>query len=364
MQFGAGNFLRAFVDVFVDRANALGQGVGRVLVVQSTPGARAAQLNAQGGRYHVLTRGIEKGQEVDRVDEVASISRALVAAEQWEEVLAAARSPELRFVVSNTTEAGLVLEEKEPPLGAGVPWSFPAKLLDVLRARFEAGLAGLAILPCELVEENGQVLRGLVLEQARRWGLDAETARWVGEECRWCDTLVDRIVSGRPAEHPLLASDPLLTVAEPYALWAIAAPGGLDFCEDAAIRVVDDVTPYALRKVRLLNGAHTALVCRALPEGKVMVRQALEDEKTRAWLERLLFEELLPPVEDRVEGGRAFAGAVLERFANPFLEHKLQDIALHHDTKVQTRLLPTYNEYLQTQGRQPPLLTEILQPHL
>ena len=362
LQFGAGNFLRAFADVVIDRANRGRRPAGRAVVVQSTPGPRAELINRQGGAYYVVTRGIEGGETVDRVERVAPLSRALVAADQWRQVLEVGRSPALRLVVSNTTEAGLALDGDEPPAGEGAPRSFPAKLLAVLLARREAGLGGLAVLPCELVEGNGDLLYGLVLEQARAWGVGDPALDWLRTECSWPNTLVDRIVSGRPAEHPLLAEDELLTVAEPYALWAIEAPG-LDFVDDPAVRLVDDVEPYALRKVRLLNGAHTGLVCRA---GGAFgtVREAVGDAGVRGWLETLLYEELLPPVRGRVEGAEEFAGQVLERLANPFLDHRLADIALHHGTKVGTRLLPTYREFVETQAREPALLAEILRPYL
>lgn len=362
LQFGGGNFLRAFADVFIDRANRGPRPVGKAVVVQSTPGPRAEWINAQAGSYHVVTRGIEAGETVDRVERVAPLSRALVAATQWQQVLEVGRSPALRLVVSNTTEAGLALDDDEKPSGKGVPRSFPAKLLAVLLARREAGLGGLTVLPCELIEGNGDLLYRLVLEQAHAWRVEDAALDWLKNECRWPNTLVDRIVSGRPAEHLLLAEDQLLTVAEPYALWAIEAPG-LDFVDDPAVRLVDDVAPYALRKVRLLNGAHTALVCRAGGRFET-VRQAVEDAAVRGWLETLLYQELLPPINGRVDGAEAFAGQVLERLANPFLDHRLADIALHHETKVGTRLLPTYREFKETRGSEPALLAEILTPYL
>jgi tagaturonate reductase len=361
LQFGGGNFLRAFADVFIDRTNQGPRPVGKVVVVQSTPGPRSEWINQQGGSYHVVTRGIEQGQTVDRSERVASISRALEAAGQWPQVLELAQSPALRFVVSNTTEAGLALDADEPALG-GTPRSFPAKLLAVLLARRQAGLDGLTVLPCELVENNGDTLRGLVLRQGREWGVEEAALDWVKTACRWPNTLVDRIVSGRPAEHPLLDEDKLLTVGEPYALWAIQA-ADLGFVEDPAVRMVKDVEPYALRKVRLLNGAHTALVCKAGDQFET-VRQAVADVGVRAWLEKLLLEELLPPVEGRIEGGAEFAAQVLERFANPFLDHRLADIALHHETKIGTRLLPTYGEFKEAFGQEPPLLAALLQRYL
>ena len=360
LQFGCGNFLRAFADLFVHEANLAGAAAGRVVAVQSTDSNRAGLLNAQGGRYHVCARGLEHGQEVDRVQEVGSISRALVARENWEALLDVARSPDLRSVISNTTEAGYALAETDRP-GGGAPDSFPAKLLLVLQARFEAGLPGLTVLPCELVEQNGDRLLELVLEQAGIWDLDAALIRWLGTEVRWRNTLVDRIVSGRPDSHPLLAEDALLTAAEPFALWVIEADEGAPPPIDhPALELTENVAPFLLRKVRILNGAHTALVCRALPRGIETVREAVAHADVGPWLRRLVFEEIVPTLEGQVEAPRRFAEQALERFANPFLEHRLKDIALHHEAKVKVRLAPTREAFEERFGRPPELLSDIL----
>ena len=176
LQFGGGSFLRAFADVFVHEANAGGAAVGRVVVVQSTEGNRAALLNAQGGRYHVVFRGLAEGEEIDRTLAVRSISRALFAKSEWANVMDVARSPALRMVISNTTEAGYSLVDEDDP---EMPRSYPARLLCVLQARYEAGLAGLTVLPCELVEPNGELLQGLVLAQAEAWRVDTGFQDWI-----------------------------------------------------------------------------------------------------------------------------------------------------------------------------------------
>src|SRR5918995_2228795 len=220
LQFGSGRFLRAFADVFIDQANRQGQNVGRVVLVQSTGGERADALARQGGKYHVVIRGLENGQVVDRVEEVGCLSRALVAASHWGEVRDVARSPDLRFVLSNTTEAGYALDESDTPESAP-PKSFPAKLLLLLKDRFDARLPGLTIVPCELMEGNAELLRGALLGLAERWGLPPTFREWVSADCVWVPTLVDRIVSGTPKDHPLLATDPMLIVAEPFAFWAM-----------------------------------------------------------------------------------------------------------------------------------------------
>jgi tagaturonate reductase len=360
LQFGSGRFLRAFADLFIHQANEQGQKVGRVVIVQSTGDDRAGALGRQGGRYHVVVRGLEDGRVVDRVEPVASVSRALAANSQWDEVCALARSPELRVILSNTTEAGYNLDPADRPTDAP-PHSFPAKLLAVLQRRFEAGRPGLTIVPCELRDRQADLLRGVVLDLARDWGLPEDLRRWLGAECVWLNTLVDRIVTGTPREHPLLAEDALLTVCEPYALWAIENRLGADrFLHQPSVVWTPDVQPYFLRKVRILNGAHTALLVKAWPRGFRTVREAVLDQQLGPWLERLLFEEVVPVLEGRVEGPQAFARQTLERFKNPFVEHKLADIAVNHAAKVPVRLVPTRDEYRARFGRTPPLLEEVL----
>lgn len=363
LQFGGGNFLRAFADVFIDEANQGATPVGQIVVVQSTASRRAALLNAQGGRYHVVMRGIVDGQPVDDVQAVASISRGLVAQEEWPAVLAVATAPQLRLIISNVTEAGYGLDEADTQYLSNMdaPVSFPAKLLAVLYARYQAGQPGVTVLPCELLDHNADRLLTLLLQQAALWALPVPFLAWLQTEVYWINTLVDRIVSGKPADHPLLASDPLLTVAEPFAQWVVEGAGReRDLFVHPALIVVADVERYALRKVRLLNGAHTALVSKALPMGIVTVREGVNHPEVGPWLRRVLFEEIVPTVADRVDGAEEFAAQVLERFANPFLDHKLADIALHHETKVQVRLLSTYHDYLAQRGTPPPLLHALL----
>jgi tagaturonate reductase len=358
LQFGAGRFLRAFADLFIHQANEEGQAVGRIVVVQSTGDDRAAALNRQQGRYHVAVRGYENGAVVDRVEASASISRALVASNQWDEVRALARSPELRIVLSNTTESGYNLDPADKPTDAP-PRSFPAKLLAVLRERFESGQSGLTIVPCELREHNADLLRGLLLQLARAWALPAALGDWLEKKCVWLNTLVDRIVVDPPADHPLRAEDAMLAVCEPYALWAIQQKT-TPFLRHPAVVWTPDVQPYFLRKVRILNGGHTALLIKAWPRGFRTVRDAVLDPELGAWLERLLFEEVVPVLEGRVEGPAEFARQVLDRFRNPFFEHQLASIATHHAAKVQVRLTPTREEYQAKFDRTPPLLQEVL----
>jgi tagaturonate reductase len=359
LQFGAGNFLRAFADLFIEQANRAGSPVGRIVVVQSTASGRGDTLNARGCRYQVAVRGFSGGKVVDELESVASISRAVTASAAWPEVLAFAASRDLRIILSNTTEAGYVLAADEGPRGALAPVSFPAKLADVLWTRWSARREGVTILPCELHEQNATKLRVLVESQLRAWSAPEALFAWIAAECRWINTLVDRIVPGTPKDHPALAGDPLLISAEPFAFWAMETSELPPFSHPAIV-TAEDISPYYLRKVRILNGAHTALVAYAMPRGIKTVREAVENPEVGAWLRRVLDEEIVPVLEGRVEDPAGFARTTLERFLNPFLEHQLSAIALNHAAKIEVRLRPTLREYEARFGCPAPLLTAAL----
>ena len=357
LQFGGGRFLRSFVDLFVEQAREEGQDVGDIVVVQSTVSSRAEYFNNQSNGYHVLIRGIVDGHHVERVEQVRVVRRAIVADEAWEEVQSLALQESIKWIVSNSTEAGYALELDD---SIAKPRSFPAKVTSTLFARYNAGLSGMKILPCELLTENGKRLYELVSKQAETWKLSEDFFNWLASECIWADTLVDRIVSRPPLDHPLFEQDRLLAVAEPFAFWGIQAKDEMPFFPHPSISIVDDLTPYATRKLRILNGAHTALVCRAMPLGFVTVREAMEDGATRSWLEQLLFEEIVPVVEKTTTDAKDFAGSVLDRLANPYLDHKFADISLYHETKIKTRLKPTYEDFIRLRGYAPALLEEML----
>jgi tagaturonate reductase len=361
LQFGTGRFLRAFVDRFVQQANDDGQNVGQVVVVQSTGGERAGLLQKSDAGFHVVVRGYENGQLIDRVEKVQSISRALTASDAWPVVLDVARSGDLRFIVSNATEAGYVLDEADA-VDSSPPRTLPAKLAQVLWARFQAGAPGVTLLPCELIERNAVRLLDLVRTQADRWRLPADFRTWLGEQCLWLSNLVDCIVTPGPADHPLSASDPLLTSAEPYALWAVEKPAGRDakLFVHPAIKLVDDLLPFYLRKVRILNGLHTAMTAKFLPAGFETVQDVLKNATACKWLRSLLYEEIIPTIAYRVDDTAEFADETWDRFRNPFLRHRLSDIAANHAAKAQVRLQPTHDEYVKLFNRPPKRLAEAL----
>ncbi len=362
LQLGAGRFLRAFADRFIHQANEAGQKVGRVVVVQSTPGKRAELLNQQPDGYDVLVRGYQEGNTIDRVEHVNSISRALVATEQWPQILEFARSPDLRYIISNSTEAGYALENSDQ-LDSTPPQCMPAKLTRLLWERFQAEQAAPVILPCELFERNASRLVELIAEQIRSWSLPADFEDWVRKECWWLDNLVDCIITDAPTDHPLAAKDKLLVVAEPYFLWAIEKPADREppLFTHPAIHVVDDVTPFYLRKVRILNGLHTAMVAKFLPLGFETVLDVMQNRDALNWVRGILFEEILPALAYRVDDTAQFASQTLDRFCNPFSKHRLEVISLHHADKVKLRLETTRSEYQKLFSKQPRRLVEAIE---
>lgn len=360
LQFGSGRFLRAFADLFIHEARASGQDIGRVVVVQSTGDGRARLFNGQNGRYRICVRGIRDGRRINESVRVESVSRAVSAADDWEAVLDAGRDPTTEYILSNASETGYDVPESERLEGAP-PVSFPGKLLAVLLARYENGGAPVTVIPCELIDGNAGVLRRLVRALGRQRRLGDGFLDWMEERVAWLHTLVDRITIQPPPGFPNPDGDGLLALTEPFAFWALEdRPGAAPFIEHPAIMRTQDVRPYALRKVRVLNGAHTALVCRAMPLGIRTVREAVDHAETGPWLRELMLEEIVPALPDDVEDARSFAEDCIERFRNPFLDHQLESIAVAHETKVKLRLVPTFEAYVDRFQCKPPLLSTLL----
>ena len=238
----------------------------------------------------------------------------------------------------------------------------PGKLTQVLWERFQSLGSPLVLLPCELIEGNAGKLCEIVCALAREWSLPAEFTGWITQSCQWLNNLVDCIVTPAPEDHPLANSDKLLVSAEPYMLWAIQRPATFEptLFRHPAIQVVDDLVPYYLRKVRMLNGLHTAMAAKFRPAGFETVLQVLSDRKAVDWLRALLYEEIVPTIAYRVDDAALFADQTFDRFRNPFLAHKLSDIAMNHEAKVQVRLRPTRDEYEKLFGCVPKKLDEVL----
>ena len=366
VQFGTGGFLRGFVDYFIDQATRSGHFGGSVVAIGSTGSDRAARLSEQDGLYTLAIQGLQGGQPVLEYRLITAVSRALSAQQEWPAVLECARNPALELVFSNTTEVGIRLEPADR-FEAAPPASFPAKLTRFLYERGQAfdyaPARGLVVLPCELIEHNGERLRQLVLEQAALWRLTPEFAAWIDSSVPFCNTLVDRIVPGEldlagqaAAAQQLGYQDDLLTACEPYRLFAIEADEAtrarLDFTDaNPGIIVTGDVTPYRQRKVRLLNGTHTIMVPLALLAGCETVAEAVGDELLGAFIRQVLFGELVPSLN--APEAEAFALEVMERFANPYLHHALADITLQQTMKLQLRIVPAILDYLRADGTVP-----------
>lgn len=376
LQFGEGNFLRAFVDWMLQRMNDAGVFGGRAVVVQPIPAGAAAALGGQDGRYTVILRGLVDGRVEESRQIVSSVSRALDPYRDFDAFLACAAAPELRFVVSNTTEAGIRRDPADRPDARPAP-SFPGKLTQLLHARFRAfagdPAAGLVMLPCELVEDNGAALRRAVLETATAWGTGPAFARWIDEACVFASTLVDRIVTGYPAaEAPALEQalgyrDGLMVAGEIFHAWVIEAPATVErelpfAAAGLNVTFTPDLRPYRERKVRILNGAHTAMAAIGLLDGQPTVRACMEDPVIGAFVARLIDGEIVPALAPRLPASElaSFAAQVTERFRNPFIEHRLASIALNATSKYRARLLGTVRDLAVAGDRPPPRASFVL----
>lgn len=370
LQFGEGGFLRGFVDWMIHRLNERGLFDGGVTVVQPLATGLVDALNEQDGLFTHILRGVVDGEVREEIEIVRSIRRGLNPFADFAGFLACARDPDLRFIVSNTTEAGIACHPDDR-LDAEPPVSFPGKLTRFLLERFRAfgGSAGngLVILPCELIESNGAQLRRCVAETATKWSLDAAFSAWVGKHVVFCNTLVDRIVTGYPREEAaalgarLGYEDRLLNTSEVFHSWVIEGPASLadelPFAK-AGLDVVftTDYKPYRDRKVRILNGAHTATVLAAWLAGHDLVKECLDDPLFAGFLRRALNEEIIPTLDLPRADLDSFAAAVLERFANPFVKHALLSISLNSTSKFTARVLPSLRTYLERRGALPPRL--------
>ena len=369
LQFGEGGFLRAFAEPFIDEMNEKAGFNGKVVLVQPRGGhpeiSRAFQ--DQEGLYTLILRGREGGEAVARTRVISCVSRCLDPKADWDALLDCAKNPDLRFILSNTTEAGIVFDPA-CKLEDAPPASFPGKLTAFLLRRYEAGLPGFWILPCELNDHNGDLLRECVLKYAELWGLGPDFAAWLEGENHICSTVVDRIVTGYPkAEAASICQelgyeDALLDTGEVFASWVVEAPEGLakELPFRAAglpIQLVGDHAPYKQRKVRILNGAHTSMVLAAFLAGRNIVRECMEDKAIHDFMNRTIYEEIIPTLDLPREELEDFAAAVTERFNNPYIDHALLSIALNSTAKWKARVLPSLTEYVRRKGKLPQCLT-------
>ena len=371
MQFGEGNFLRAFVDYWFDVSNEKTGWNGKCMLVQPIEQGLADLINAQEGLYTLYLRGSENGEKVNRKRVISSVSRCVNPYQEagFAAMMELAVSDDLEYVVSNTTEAGIVYDpacalEDRPCT------SFPGKLTQVLYARYQAGKSGLVILSCELIDNNGKELLRCVNQYIDQWQLEAGFRKYVNEACTFCSTLVDRIVPGRIRDAQEVArleeengyQDDLIDVGEVFGVWNIEGPAWLEEklpFKAAGLNcpVVPDVIPYKKRKVRILNGAHTGFVLGAYLGGYQIVRDCMFDDTIRGYMNKMLHEEVIPTLPLDKADLEHFAASVQDRFNNPFVDHELMSISLNSTSKWKARNLPSLQEYLEKTGKLPTCLT-------
>ena len=375
LQFGEGNFLRAFVDSFVDELNEKGLFGGSVVIVQPIPQGMADMVNEQDGYYTVVLRGYENGVAVDNRRVVKSVSRAINPYTQFADYMATMQNPDLRFIVSNTTEAGITYVETDK-IDDAPPSGFPAKVTALLYERYKIfggdPTKGFIFIPCELIDDNGINLRKCVLRHAASWNLPQEFINWVENHNEFTNTLVDRIVTGYPKdeaatlETELGYRDNLIVTGEIFHFFAIEArKEWMQILEEtlpfpkAGLNVVftEDVTPYKQRKVRILNGAHTMSVLAAFLSGKNSVKEMMDDPQISKYLRRGIYDEIIPTLDLDKDDLQSFAAAVSDRFANPHIKHMLLSIALNSVSKFKARVLPSILEYYKRFNKLPQDLT-------
>lgn len=359
MQFGEGNFLRAFVDWILQDLNDKNVIDANVVVVQPMPFGRVADLERQDGLYTVCLEGISNGKQVSERQVIDVLSDFVNPYEQYQKYLDYAKSEDLQVVVSNTTEAGIALDGNDTDFSK-CPTSFPGKLLAFLEARYNFfdgdKTKGLAIIPCELIDNNGGELKRILTELAKIRNMSDEFVKWLVESNHFTDTLVDRIVPGYPRDTAQEICqkqgyvDNNIVKAEVFHLWVLKQEEHIQRIlplDKSGLNVVfaKDIKPYKERKVKILNGSHTAMVPIAYLCGLDTVGESVKDTDVREYLSQLIGEVIKPTIDLPKAEIDAFAASVLERFENPFVRHELMSIALNATTKFATRLLPTYNDY-------------------
>ena len=371
IQFGEGNFLRAFIDYQIDVMNEKAGFNGDVIMVQPLERGMGDMINAQNGLYTTVLRGIEDGKEVEEMRAVTSVRGCLNPFTQYEEYISQADNPDLRFVFSNTTEAGIAYDpsvKKDDKPQA----SFPGKVTAFLYRRYTTFKGdrskGLVFIPCELIDKNGIMLRKWVLKHAEDWELEKDFIDWINESCDFCCSLVDRIVPGYPrAEAEAICNklgyqDNLLDAAEKFLFWAIEyqkrsyedeLPTG-----KAGLNVVwtPDMTFYRTRKVRILNGTHTMSVLAAYQTGLNTVEECMKSELVSSFMHEGLFNEIIPSMDGDKDLLVSYAGDVLNRFRNPYIVHLLLSISLNSTSKFKTRDLPSLLGYKEKTGKLPKVL--------
>ncbi|MBE5822889.1 MAG: tagaturonate reductase [Butyrivibrio sp.] len=380
LQFGEGNFMRAFVDYFFDIANEKAGFNGKVALVQPIAMGLTDLVNKQEGLYTLYLRGSENGQKVDAKRVISACDCCLNPYDKagYDKIMEIAESDDLDIIASNTTEAGIAYDPScnfdDQPAA-----SFPGKLTQVLYRRYKAGKKGIVVLSCELIDNNGKELLKCVNQYIDQWKLEDGFKNWVNNDNIFCSTLVDRIVPGRirdPKEVEKLEAengyhDELIDVGEIFGVWIIEGPEGLEdrlpFKKAGVnVHVVPDVMPYKHRKVRILNGAHTGFVLGAYLSGQDIVRDCMQNATISGFMNKMLSEEVIPTLVDHLDENdlNQFAAAVKDRFNNPFVNHELMSISLNSTSKWKARNMPSFLQYIDKNGKLPVCLTMSLAAYI
>lgn len=368
LQYGEGNFLRTFADAYFDTLNEEG-GEYEIHIVKPIPFGSVEKFRKQNNVYHIVLRGVENGQAVEKVREIHAVRSVIDPFTDAESYYALAKDEALKIVISNTTEAGICFNASDRREDFETI-TYPAKLTKFLWERFSAGLDGVYLLPVELIDNNADELKKCVDRYIELWNLPDAFKKWNDERNFYCNTLVDRIVSGYPREENLKkhletlvgGADELISVGEPFGLWAVEKKGCIaDFVQEGKhnidVVLTDDIGYYKKRKVRVLNGSHTNLVPAALFAGATTVYDCMQDEKLAKFVETMLGREIIPFVSDDIAATTDFADSVTERFRNPYLNHQLTSIALNSVSKWRARVLPSFKDYYARYGTLPENLT-------
>ena len=367
IQFGEGNFMRAFVDYCIQLLNEETDFVGKVNVVQPIEKGMIADLKNQNGKYHVFQEGVIEGAKLRSRHLIDCIDKLINPYVEFQSYLKLAENKSLTFIFSNTTEAGIAYDINDN-INDKPPNSFPAKLLMLLYQRFQKFNGDpsmiLHIIPCELIERNGSKLKEILIEISDKWELGEKFKYWLNLNVFY-NTLVDRIVPGFPKndidfyEKGLPFKDKLMVTCEPFFLWVIEGNKKLleifpaDQLKKINLIVVDDLKVYRTRKVRILNGCHTTMVPVGLLNKTSTVSDALNNDFLKSFIREALFEEIIPSIDFDEDELKNYAASVLERFSNPFIIHKLESIALNSISKFKVRVLPSILSYLKKEGKAP-----------
>ena len=358
IQFGEGGFLRGFADWMLQIVNEKTDFDGKVVVVQPIEKGMCDMLTAQNCEYTHICRGLE-GVETKKIN---VISRCVKPYSDFDAYLKLAENPDFRFVISNTTEAGICFDENDKITDKPAK-TFPAKLTQLLKKRFELGLSGFVFLPCELIDKNGENLKKCVLKYFDLWSLGADFASWIEKDNIFCNTLVDRINTGYPKDEKIELGyeDNMINTSEYFHLWVIEGYKDLfseipfDKCGLNVI-LTDNLQMYRTRKVRILNGAHTSLVPYALLSGFDTVKSCMDDEKMLSHIKACVYDEIIPTLDLPKEELLEYADNVLKRFRNPYIKHYLSSIALNSVSKFKVRVLPSITEYIKRYNKMPETL--------